>query len=139
MLEKPLTKTFIKIWQYEITPEHADLAEITLHKKGDMSQLNNYKPINLYLNLSKIFMKVVKEKIYKQLDENQVDEQVGFRKGYSTIDHTLTFGQIIEKAREYGIQIHLMFVDFYKAFHSVDINCMLEAITKHGVHGNVTK
>jgi len=75
VLEKPLAKIFNKIIESENVREQWEAAEIIiLHKKGDKNQLNNYRPIRLSLNLDKIFMKVLKERIYNQLDSNQAEE-----------------------------------------------------------------
>lgn len=57
-------------------------------------------------------MKILKEKVHK-LDKNQVD-QVGLRKGYSTIDYIHNLGQIIENSRKYKNKINLMFIDSVK-------------------------
>lgn len=37
------------------------------------------------------------------------------------------------------MEIHLMFVDVYKAFDRINRNCVLEAITKQGVYGKVIR
>ena len=84
-------------------------------------------------------MKVLKERIYNQLDSNQAEEHAGFRKGYSTIDHIYTLGQIIERAREYHIEVHLMFVDFRKAFDSINRKCILETLREQGVQQKIIR
>ncbi len=70
---------------------------ILLFKKGNKEMINNYRPISLTSNISKI----IKERIYNQLDENQGREQAGFRKDFSTIDQIFTINQLLEKAKEY--------------------------------------
>ena len=46
-------------------------------------------------------------------------EQAGFRRGYSTVDHIQALSQLLEKAKEYNIELALMFIDFNKAFDSL--------------------
>ena len=56
----------------------------------------------------------------KTLDENQPWEQAGFRKGYSTTDHLHALNQLIEKSKEYQRPLCLSFIDYEKAFDSVE-------------------
>ena len=47
-------------------------------------------------------------------------EQNGFRKGRSCKDCIFSASQIIEKHREFNIPTYTAFIDFKKAFDSVD-------------------
>ena len=42
--------------------------------------------------------------------------QVGFRKGFTTLDHILTLQDLIEESRAHNKRIYCCFVDFQKAF-----------------------
>ncbi|KAG6459211.1 hypothetical protein O3G_MSEX011269 [Manduca sexta] len=70
---------------------------ILLHKKGEKSNINNYRPISLVAHLYKAFVKIIHNRIEEQLDLEQPPEQAGFRKGLSTTDHLHTINQLIEK------------------------------------------
>ena len=48
------------------------------------------------------------------------DVQAGFRKGRGTRDQTANICWIIQKAREFQINIYLCFIDYAKAFDHVD-------------------
>ena len=48
------------------------------------------------------------------------DVQAGFRKGRGTIAQTANTHQIIEKAGEFQKSIYFCFIDYTKAFDSVD-------------------
>ena len=50
------------------------------------------------------------------------DVQTGFRKGRRTGDQTANICWIIEKAREFQKNIYFCFIDYAKAFDSVDHN-----------------
>ena len=67
------------------------------------------------------------------LDYNQAREQAGFRKGYSTTDHLQVLTQIIEKTNEYEIPMCLGFVDYEKAFDSVEHLGIISAIRNQEV------
>ena len=70
---------------------------ILIHQKGDMKDLKNYRPISLLSVAYKVFTKVIANRISATLDFSQPNEQAGFRKGYSTMDHIHTISQVIEK------------------------------------------
>ena len=53
------------------------------------------------------------------------DYQCGFRTNRSTIDHIFTIKQIQEKAYEYNIHLHNLYIDFKQAFDSVNRSRML--------------
>ncbi|KAK6737188.1 hypothetical protein RB195_019714 [Necator americanus] len=72
-------------------------------------------------------------RIEKVLDEGQPCEQVGFRKGFSTIDHIHTVSKLIEVSREYKMPLCLTFIDLKKAFDSVETEAVVEALDNQGV------
>ena len=78
----------------------------------------------------KLFTKIILARIQRQLDENQPREQAGFRTGFRTSDHLHTLSQIIEKTKEYCLDMCLGFVDYEKAFDSLDHQSLLDALQK---------
>ena len=84
-------------------------------------------------NTYKLFSKIITRRITKILDENQPQEQAGFRSGFSTIDHLQTVNQIMEKTREYNLELYIAFIDFAKAFDSVEHPSVLEALFEQGI------
>ena len=88
VLYKQLSKLFTNCLKLRTIPTAWNNATIILlHKKGDVKDINNYRPISLLSHMSKLFTKVIKNRTEKQLDTNQAREQAGFRSGYSTTDH----------------------------------------------------
>ena len=74
-----------------IFPDALKLARIIpIFKKGDLLQCNNYRPISLTSNISKIMEKLVHQRFYIFVENNNVlyDKQFGFRNKHSTT-HTL--------------------------------------------------
>jgi len=47
------------------------------------------------------------------------ETQNGFRKGRSCTDPTLCLKLLIEKRREFDLETHLLFIDYEKAFDSL--------------------
>lgn len=125
---------FNKILSEENIPEQWKCATITLiHKKGNRDEMKNYRPIGLISTIYKLFTTIIKERITGTLNENQPPEQAGFRSGYSTTDHLQTVNQIIEKCSEYNKPIHLAFIDYSKAFDSLEHPQMIEALGKQDI------
>ena len=93
----------------------------------------NYRPISLLNNIYKLFTKIITNRITRTLDENQPREQAGFRIGFSTIDHLHAVNLLIEKCAEYKIPLVVGLVDYNKAFDSVEIPDVIEALQEQGV------
>ena len=106
---------------------------ILLHKKGDKSDIGNYRPISLTSHICKLFSRIIKNRIGKQLDEHQPREQAGFRPGFSTTDHLQVVTQVIEKLNEYKLPLSIAFLDYEKAFDSVEHDGIMRALTEHQV------
>ena len=78
----------------------------------------------------KLFTKIITTRLEKKLDENQHREQAGFRSKYSTTDHIHAINQLTEKCREYNIPLCVAFVDYEKAFDSVQTQAILTIIAR---------
>ena len=103
---------------------------IILHKKGDKEDIKNYRPISLLSHTYKLLTRIITNRVTRRLDEFQPVEQAGFRGGYNTIDHIHTLRQIIEKSLEYNQQVFLAFIDFEKAFDTIEKWAFLNALKR---------
>ena len=112
---------------------------ILLFKKGDKLSLKNYRPISLLYCIYKLFTKIITIRLTEILDFNQPREQVGFRKDFSTIDHLQVLNQLIEKTNEFNIPLVLLFIDYEKAFDTIEINALLSALNEQGIPGKYIK
>ncbi|KAK6760491.1 hypothetical protein RB195_021816 [Necator americanus] len=106
---------------------------VLIHKKGDREDLRNYRPICLLSVLYKVFTKIILTRIFRTLDEARPQEQAGFRQGFSCLDHIRTVSRVIEVCHEYRLSLDLTFVDYEKAFDSVETNAILSALVDQGV------
>uniref|UniRef100_A0A914X171 Reverse transcriptase domain-containing protein n=1 Tax=Plectus sambesii TaxID=2011161 RepID=A0A914X171_9BILA len=106
---------------------------IILFKKGDREDLANYQPITLLSVIYKVFTRCVLARIRRTLEEAQPVEQAGFRRSFSTMDHIATVQHLLEVSREHQSPLVLTFIDYEKAFDSVEPECVWESLRKQGV------
>ena len=76
----------------------------------------------------KLLTRIIQKRMEIILDENQPRKQAGFRKGFSTTDHLYVTNQIIEKSNEYNLPLCIGFIDYEKAFDSVEHIAMFNAL-----------
>ena len=67
----------------------------------------------------KILSNILLSRLIPYAKEIIGDHQCGFRRNSLTIDHIFCIRQILEKKWEYNEPVHLLFIDFKKAYDSV--------------------
>ena len=94
------------IKQNEFAPEAWKKVKIkVLHKKGDVEDVGNYRPICSLPALYKLFSTFLYRRLYSRLDQEQAEDQAGFRSSYQTTDHLATYRVIEQKCHEGGINL----------------------------------
>ena len=111
---------------------------ITLHKKGDKNDPNNYRPISLLNSFSKILEKIVSHQLTDHLNNNEIiyKHQFGFRKGHSTVHALLHFLHKHEELIRSNKKFSCIFLDLCKAFDTTQHNIILKKLEILGVKGN---
>jgi len=95
-------------------------------------ECSNYRTIVLTSHLGKVLMMILTEKLRSQIEELMADEQAKFRKDRSTVQQILALRLIAEKARQKGKKIYNCFVDFQKAFDSIDQTVTWAVLKSYG-------
>ena len=80
-----------------------------------------------------LFSRVILNRINSKLLEGSRREQAGFKKGFSTMDHIHVVTQLIERAQEYKMPLAVLFIDFKKAFDSIEIAAVINALRRHAI------
>ena len=64
---------------------------------------------------SKVFSKIILNRLDAGIDPQLRNEQAGFRKGKSCSDHIFTLRQILEQSKERNTTLYATFIDLEKA------------------------
>ena len=67
-------------------------------------------------------LKILQARLQQYTNRELPDVQAGFRKGRGTRDQTANIRWIIKKSREFQKNLCFCFIDYTKAFDSVDHN-----------------
>ena len=97
-----------------------------IHKKGDVENVSNYRPICSLLTLYKLFSTILYGRLYPVLDQKQAEDQAFFRKSYQTTD-LATYRLIEQKCHEWGDQNVDSDSCFTKMFDSITHKSILDA------------
>ncbi|UYV63506.1 hypothetical protein LAZ67_2004339 [Cordylochernes scorpioides] len=99
----------------------------TIHpifKNGYKNSPSNYRGIALISNVSKLFTSILRSRLEEWVEGRRVipENQAGFRKGRSCIDHIFTLTTLIQLSlRKKRGKLYVFFVDLRKAFDTVKL------------------
>jgi hypothetical protein len=132
-----LVNLFNSIFETGEYPEDWAYAIIVpIHKSGDRDNPDNYRGVSLLSILGKAFAYILNKRLTRWSRENDkiVEEQSGFRSGYSTMDNVFVLFAIVQKylLRRSG-KVYICFVDFKKAFDTVDRAILWSVLKESGV------
>ena len=93
-----LYSEFNRSLETSIFPPSMKLADVTtVHKKSNRSEKENYRPVSILPNLSKVFERCIYNRIAQFFDKILSKHQCGFRKGHSAQDSLIV---LLEKWKE---------------------------------------
>ena len=130
---------FRQIWGEEQVPsEWKEGYLIKLPKKGDLSSCSNYRGITLLSIPGKVFNRVLLNRMKDAVDPQLRDQQAGFRKDRSCTDQIATLRIILEQSLEWNSPLYVNFIDYEKAFDSVDRQTLWKLLRHYGVPEKIT-
>ena len=111
---------------------------IPLHKSGDLTLCNNYRPISLLSSVSKVFETVIFKHIYQFLKVHNLlsEKQSGFIPRDSTVNQLTKICHEFFSEFDKGYEICAVFLDFSKAFDKVWPKGLLYKLDRYGVNGS---
>ena len=118
----------------EVPKEWVHCTITPIYKKGSPNDPDNYCGIALLSTGGKVFSAVLTRWLQRVLVPDVVPEsQYGYRPGRSMEDLIYVLRQLFEKAQEKNTPMYAIFIDFRKAFDSVDRGLLWEVLSRFGV------
>ena len=125
---------FEKIWtEGEIPNDWKCGLLVKLPKKGDTTNCDNWRGITLLSEPSKVLTSVLLKRITEHVNLRLQKEQAGFRPNRSCSDQINTLWIIIEQRVHWSSCLYTVFIDFEKAFDSINREAMWKEVKHYGV------
>ena len=124
-----------------VFPQCMNIAKVVpIFKTGDKNLASNYRPISILGNLSKTFEKVIHKRLMNYLKKVTIlsKDQYGFRRKKDSVEAATSLYKIIEANFESKVKSNCIFVDFRKAFDSVDHDVFVKQVVPYRYPGDST-
>ena len=110
---------------------------IPVYKKDDAILFSNYRPISILSCFSKILERLVYDRLYTFLTDNNLinDAQYGFRKFHSTEFAIVKLYDRVSSALAKHEHVIGVFMDLSKAFDTLDHSILLHKLYHYGIRG----
>ena len=121
-----------------IVPDILKISRVTpIYKSGTITNPSNYRPISVLSAFSKILERIIYNQLELFLVKNGIlfEYQFGFRKGYSTEQAILEITDALKTTIDKKEITCGLFLDFSKAFDTVNHQILLSKIDKYGIRG----
>ncbi|CAB3996921.1 RNA-directed DNA polymerase from mobile element jockey [Paramuricea clavata] len=128
---------FNKSLRHGSLPEEWKLANIIppIHKKGDISNVENYRPISLLCVTSKVLERCVLRNLRDYLMSLMNSAQHGFIPGRSCTTQLVEVLHYIGSILDSGKQTDIIFMDMSKAFDKVSHTALINKLQQYNIGG----
>jgi hypothetical protein len=109
--------------------------------KGDPANADNYRGISVLSCFGKLFTCILNNRLNSYLGNYNVlcEEQAGFKNQYSTTDHIYNLDCLIDLYLRCNKPLYCAFVDYKKAFDSVDRSALWHKLLQQCIDGKMFK
>ena len=125
-------------FQSGIFPFELKIANVVpIFKTSDEMVFSNYRPVSVLPVFSKLLERLVYNRLIAYITNNKLlyEYQFGFQKGKSTHLALILLVDKITEALDRGECVIGIFLDFSKAFDTVDHNVLMMKLEKYGIKG----
>ena len=125
-----------------IFPSKLKIANVLpLFKAEEPSHFNNYRPVSLLCILSKVFEKIMYNRVSDFINQLEILSfnlgfNLGLEKKHSTYLAHLILMDKITKSLDNGDKVIGIYLDFSKAFDTVNHDILLQKLYYYGIRGN---
>ena len=89
--------------------------------------------IYIYIYIEQIYNLMLLNRIRPEIDPILRKNQNGFRTNRSTTEQILTIRRILEGVKSKNLPLTILFIDFSKAFDTINRKKMKEILIKYGI------
>ena len=140
IIERHLALAFNKCIDEGVFPNIFKTAKVVpLFKKGDKKDPANYRPISLLSSLSKVFEKILHNRMIRFTEKNNLicPMQYGFRNSMSCVDAIAAITEFVRTEIDKKAQGQACFIDLQKAFDTLDHDILLKKLVDYGFRGKI--
>ena len=94
-----------------------------------------YRTISSISHVLKLFLKIVHSRIYTKCEENIGRSQFGFKNGFGTREALFSIQVLIQRCRDVNVDVYACFVDYEKAFDTVQHDKLITILQEIGLDG----
>ena len=111
--------------------KYADI--VPIYKQNNKCEKENYRPVSIQSNLSKIYEKLMYHQLYEYFDNILLPSQCGFRERYSNQHCLLVMIEKFKEAIDRGNEFGALLTDLSKAFDCINHPLLIAKLYNYGV------